>query len=273
MSINAYATMPLPVGSQPKDYSGDYNLGFYAVETTQRYIYGSRAMTWDGKVFKYSHAVAAVKSGWGAFNTVDVDGLISVVLPNAVAIGDTEWTITVASGDGYAKDGVVAKDELVGGYVVAGHGEDKVMNRTIVANTAVASGGGTSVITVDGPATQAMTATTSYSEVVLNPYRYLAVAPNESTYESVMCVPAAAAGAGYNFWGQTWGPCWVIPGGGDASPGDTANDRTMYFVGDGSVNGGYALTTESGYQLAGFIIDSTKSGTGCMPLLMLQISI
>ncbi len=69
------------------------------------------------------------------------------------------------------------------------------------------------------------------------------------------------------------GPCWCTPGGADSTPGDSANDRSVVFVGDGSVNGVTAITLENGYQVAGFIIDPTEVGTGCMPLVMLQISI
>ncbi len=86
-----------------------------------------------------------------------------------------------------------------------------------------------------------------------------------------MCVPNYPATTGYNFWGQTEGPCWVVPGGADATPGDTANDRTAYFVGDGSVNFGTSLVVESGYQKAGYCIDPTVSGTSAMPLVFLQL--
>ena len=65
----------------------------------------------------------------------------------------------------------------------------------------------------------------------------------------------------------------MVPGGGDATPGDATADRMAYFVSDGSINGGGAVTIETGLQPAGFITDSTEGSTGTMPMVMLQISI
>ena len=266
----AYPCAPLDYQAEPQDLTGVYNLGIYTAETTQRYVFGTRKVTWDGRVFKYGHCAAAVYSGYGAFNAGTHYGDY-VVMPIAAAIGASAVTITIDSSAGFAGDGALAKNELAGGYIVFDNNTTGSQTRLILANTAVASGGGTSIINLDGPiATTALT-TSSGSELILNPYAHLSVAPNN--YASVMGVPAVSASATYNIWLQTWGPCWVTPGGSDASPGDTAGDRTMYFVGDGSVNGGTSLTLETGYQVAGFIIDETASGTSAMPMLMLQISI
>ena len=257
--------------SLPLDLAGNSpSRSIYAIETTQRYQYGQRLITVDGRCFKYSHSVGTLLSGYGAANIAPQN--IGAVPPAAYTAGDLKVLVTIASGDGYAGDGVVAADELAGGYFVSGHDETAaVQNRLIIGNTAVASGGGTTILTLDGPIANAQT-TSGYNEVTLNPYRYLSKGV-DFEYNAFMCVPAVNAASTYNFWGQTWGPCFVVPGGGDATPGDSANDRSMYFVGDGSVNGGTALTVENGYQLAGFIIDATASGTSAMPLLMLQISI
>jgi hypothetical protein len=220
-------------------------------------------------VFKYGHCRAAVKSGYGAFNAGTHYGDY-VVLPGAASIGDTKVTVTVDSSAGFAGDGAIAKNELAGGYVVFNHNTENSETRLILSNTAATSGT-TSILTLDGPVAYAAYTTSTGSELILNPYAHLSASSNN--YAAVMGVPAVTAAATYNVWIQTWGPCWVTPGGGDASPGDTVNDRTMYFVGDGSVNGGTSLTLETGYQVAGFIIDETESGTSAMPMLMLQISI
>lgn len=247
------------------------NNGLYKQTSDQKFHYGKRIITFDGRIFKYGGSKTALLSGFGAANYTSAANIIGAVLPAAVAVSDRIVTVTIASGDGYAGDGVVAKNELVGAYVVMGHGESLVQNRVIVANDAVASGGGTTKITLDGAIEQIMTASSSYCEIQLNPYKYLGKGALE--YNAFMCVPSQNVTSGYNFFGQTWGPCWITPGGADATPGDSANDRTVYFVGDGSVNGGTALTVESGYQKAGFIIDSTANGTGALPLVMLQLSV
>jgi len=272
----AYPHGPLGWFAKPKDFSGDYNLGYAATETTQRYVFGTRAMTWDGKVFKYSHSVGTLYAGYGAANishgsSNTIARLINSVTPAAYVAGQKKILVTIAATECYAGDGVLAENELAGAYIVIGHGAAATTeNRTVLANTAVASGGGTTTVTLDFPLAVAHDAGVA-CELPLNPYRYLS--KGSFDYNAFMCVPAYAASSGYNFWGQTWGPCWCVPGGSDASPGDTANDRTAYFVGDGSVNFGYSLTVESGYQKAGFCIDPTVSGTGAMPLVMLQISI
>lgn len=228
-------------------------------------------MTWDGRVYKYGHAAAEIKSGYGAFNAGTHYGDY-VVMPTAgAAIGDSRITVTIDSSAGYAGDGALAKDELAGGYIVLDHNTEDSQTRLILGNTAVASSGGTSILDLESPIALAALTVASGSEITLNPYAHLSSASN--SYASVMGVPAVTAQATYNAWIQTWGPCWVTPGGSDASPGDTAGDRSMYFVGDGSVNGAYGLAIETGYQLAGFMIDETASGTSGQPLIMLQISI
>lgn len=254
--------------AEVKDFvSSGYKLSYAAIETTQRNVPGRAAITRDGRIFRYGRSLGNVLSGFGAANIAPQN--IGAVIPIAAAVGASEVVATIASNDGYAGDGAVAENELIGGYWVSGHGESLVQNRLILANTAVASGGGTTRIALDAPIANAMTAASSYVEILLNPYRYLSKGAYE--YHCFMCIPAVNAGSGYWFWGQRRGPCWVCPGGGDASPGDTANDRTAYFVGDGSVNFGYALTVESGYQKAGYCMDRTASGTSAMPQIFLQL--
>jgi len=265
-----YPCGPLGPNASPRDLTGAAYQGSYtAIETTQRFVFGTRMITWDGRVFKYCHSVGTLLSGFGAANIAPYN--IGAVLPAAAAVGDREVLVTIASGDGYAADGVVAKDELAGAYFISGNGESLVQNRLIESNTVVASGGGTSTVTLDAPIANAMTISSSYCEIILNPYKYLSKGAYE--YNAFMCVPAVNAASTYNFWGQTWGPCWVTPGGADTTPGSSVDDRTAYFVGDGSVNYGTAIDEEKGYQLAGFGIDTNSASLTAAPLLMLQISI
>lgn len=265
--------MPLASLAGPLDNSGTAEYGPYAVSTTQEHQYGRRMITWDGKVFKYCHSLGTLYCGYGAFNGANatVARLINSVTPAAIVAGDKKTTITIAATEGYAGDGVIALNELAGSQIVLGHGAAALTEqRTIVTNTVGASGGGTITVEVDYPFVIAHAAGVA-CEIPMNPYRYTVA--GGTSYAAVMCVPNYPATTGYNYWGQTWGPCWCVPGGGDASPGDTASDRMAFFVGDGSVNFGTSLTVETGYQPAGFCIDTTASGTSAMPLIMLQISI
>lgn len=266
-----FPTGPIDWPGSPYDLADDNNLGYYTVETTQRFIYGARGMTWDGKVFRYCNAEAAVYAGYGAFNGANatVARLINSVTPVAYVIGQQDIKITIASTEGQAGDGAIAEDELAGARIVLGHGgESLTETRTVVGNDVNVSGAGTTILTLDYPLAVAHAAGVA-CELPLNPYRYLHRA--STSYAAVMCVPNFVAAATYKFWGQTKGPCWLVPGGVDASPGDTVNDRSAYFVGDGSVNFGTSLTLETGYQYAGYCIDTTASGTSAMPMVMLML--
>jgi len=265
-----YPFNPVDWPAGPHDFTGDNNLGIYVDDSTQRYVPGTRLTTWDGRVFKYSGSKGALLSGFGAFNDSTAVN-ISVTAATIVA-GQRTIPLAFASGDGYAGDGVCADKELVGGYYVTGHGVSTVQNRLIIDTdgVGVSGTGGTITLYLDGPISNALT--TPFTEVVLNPYRYL-TRNSGGEYQSVMGVPAANRTSTYWGWIQSWGPCWVTPGGADSVPGNSAEDRTVVFVGDGSVNGVTAITLENGYQVAGFIIDETANGTGALPLVMLQISI
>jgi len=266
---------PIIWPAAPHDYTGDYNLGYYATETTQRYVWGTRGMTWDGKVFKYGRAKDTMKPGYGAVNaaTADVSDFLHTNHTLTIAIGDREVLFTVTSGEGYGAGATgIAENELVGGQYVVGHGTSiaATEQRTVTANTSIAATTtGTIMIEVDHPF--AVAHATGFNELTFNPYGYLT--HTDPAIASVMGIPAVTATTGQMVWIQTWGLCWIVPGGTDTTPGDTQNDREMYFVGDHTVNGAATATVETGLQHAGFVTDSTEGSTGTMPMVMLQISI
>jgi len=256
-------------GSLPLDLASDTEvaaMGLYVIETAQRFVFGQRLLTVDGRVFKYGHAIGDLLAGFGAANIAPQN-----LMDNpTVVVGDRTIAFTVESTMGYAAGGLIAKDELIGGYLVIGHGTSKVQNFMITGNTACqATSDADTIVELDHPIT---IAGTLFSEIVLNPYRYLSKGSLE--YNAFMCVPAMNCAATYNFWGQTWGPCWVTPGGGDTTPGSTVDDRTAFFVGDGTVNFGNVIVSAArGHQQAGFAIETTSGSLTALPLLMLQISI
>lgn len=234
---------------------------------------GDRFVTPDGRVFRYAKVgTAGVYSCYGA--TVRASSNISVLAPaqpdGCGAIGDRKIKITIAAADGRAADGVVAVDELKGGYIVIANQGTSGCVRGILGNTVVASGGGTTIVTLDGPLTAAVVASTTYTEILLNPYAFIELfGGTNAEYQSAIGVPAVTATVGKYVWVQTWGPIWITPGGA-TTPGDSVNDREVVFVGDGSINGSAHITNENGYQVAGFIMDS---GSTTPPFIMLQISI
>jgi len=275
-SVFTLPHQPITWGGGPHDYTSssgvhERQLAYYTAETTQRYVWGTRGITWDGKVFRYSRSKDTLYAGYGAVNaaTVTVAELINSNHTLTIEIGDRAVLVTIAAAEGYGA-GAIAKDELAGAQLVVGHGAAATTEtRTVVGNEPVVAGGGTIMVYVDYPF--AIQHTTGFMELPLNAYGYLAKKNNQVA--SVMGVPNIYVTTGYNLWIQTWGLCWCVPGGADADIASTADNRECVFVGDGSVNGSNIITLENGFQRAGFVTDASQTGTGCMPMVMLQISI
>jgi len=115
----------------------------------------------------------------------------------------------------------------------------------------------------------------NWTEILPNPYADLRGAKLSNEKVSHAGIPGTEAALDEYFWVQTWGPCWIEPGGGSPNGvGVGVNERTVVFVGDGSVNAvtdiSPASASEVGYQVAGFIIQNDSAGAG-PPLVMLQI--
>lgn len=281
MSGNSFTLPNGPLNwiASPKDAEGNLNLGIYAEETVQRYIYGTRHITWDGRVFKYGWAETALRASFGAANYTNNATQNGAALPYAIVAGDRKIFITIANTNGF-EGGAIAENELAGGYIGIQCTDCPATTRCIVANDYVSTAGGVIQLTLDAPIPQAYPTSGSWADMVLNPYHYLGNIEGSSNlgFQAWMGVPVNDVTTDHNCWIQTWGPCYVVAGGGDSTPGDTAGDRTVFFVGDGSINGGNAVTIESGFQQAGFIIDATAtvagaSAGGAVPMVMLQISI
>jgi hypothetical protein len=268
-----YPKGPLTWFSDPKDFTGGFNKGRFTTETIQRFEYGTRYLTRDGRVFKYGHATAECQSGYGAANYALCN--ISAVLAADAAEGDTTVKVTVTSG-GYAASGVIAENELAGGYLILNNGVEDPQNFLILGNDASVSAT-TCLIHLDGPLWQAVT-TSGYCEVLDNPYAHLygGITIGSNGFVSFMGIPCRNLAATYNGWIQTWGPCWITPSSsGSSSPGYSAGDRECFFLaqGNGSIISGTGATVETGNQHCGFIINRSETTAGGPPLVMLQISI
>jgi len=249
--IFQYPHRPLDWMATPHDFTGDNILSVRAVETTQRYIYGTRYTTWDGRVFKYSHAVAAVYSYHGARCG---EGSIVSWTANPVAgyAGDRHVTVTVASR---------TEDDLAGGYFMMydASGTDTTLLFGITGNEATS--GSTTKIYLDGALPVAST-TSDYHELFENPYRELTEATS-GTY-AWMGVPAMTAAATYNFWCQTWGPAYIS--GGEAL--DEAADQRVVKWGSNAAL--YDDSTKTAGQIAGYQLQGSNSTAG--PLIYLMCS-
>jgi len=259
-------TLPFaPIGYQadPIDFTGDNMLGIYTTETTQRYIYGTRLITWDGRVYKYCNAVAQVYSYWGA-NAYEDAAVSWTAVPAAGVIAAGERRAVVTLGDR-------STDDLAGGYLIT---EDNSATTTTYLHGIVGNNDTATVTTVYLDAPMPITTTTSdHHEVFENPYRETKA--HAAGVCPVVCVPAQSAAAGYKYWGQTYGPAYISPTNSTIDD-PAANEHTVYFSYEGTVGGlveGAVGSTEA--QHAGFILnpDITSSGNIAGPLIMLHISI
>jgi len=251
----------------PDLLGGNSGHRIWEVNTTQKYTLGARVVYPDGRVFRYAKAGGTLIPGQGC-HSYQQQYIRYAVLAAAAAAGATQLSVTVNADDGEVdtNDGALATNELQGGYCVIfdKSATNMVVLRKIIANTAVASGGGTTVITIDDPIPNALT-TTDAIECMASPY--FDVRNDSSDQRAIVGVPTMVAAANEYLWIQTWGVCWVAP---HDTVGTGANVHTAVFNHDGSL-GLHADGAE--LQHAGFVLQRGRSNAQGAPFIMLQISI
>jgi len=256
-------------GSQPQDLSGDNAdtpyLGIYTQETTQRFMLGTRYITWDGRVFKY-----AKSSGTWTCSSLVHHTLKQEILWNALTadqpIGSYQVECDVDTTDADGSGNIVA-DALSGGYVAVFG--TTVAIRGIVANNAVVTGSTNITLDLDAPCSTAWT--TSHScEAMSSPYYGVNntgdVAVQGHVGRAVMpCV------SGEFGWIQTWGVCFISP---QANVGAGTWQTGVTCRTDGSLDcRNNRLEGTADYQQpVGFVI-SNNDAAQALPFIMLQISI
>jgi len=256
---------------------GGSQQGLYGQSATPNYIIGTRRISPDGRVYRYVKAtniIAQTHFGLKFYSRI-ADGIGNTPPLQTQIVGDS--TIKIDSGKGAAG---VAKDELVGGYVIIHLGSDNYNQfRGITGNT-LADGDGYVTITLDAPLTAAIKLSHSV-EVLQNPYGNVRLMAGPSGgmagtgFASVAGIPnVKTLVANQYIWIQTWGPIWINPHG-DAGSGVDQCERKLVFDAEGSVSvadevsHGGITQTDGDEQVAGFIIDRVAGGP---PLIMLQIS-
>jgi len=261
---------PLDANALPLDFTTTYKHGIRVAETTQRFVYGTRYLTWDGRAYKYSKSSGACYTHrLNAFgNTIasDANGIDYSVFTNTQAIGDTEVTLTAGST-------AITEDYLAGGLLVVVPTESvtdgQVMERIITGNTSAAATTGECTMYFDEPLELAIT-TSNYGYVMPSSYNNI-LYENTGGLKSFAGLSATYVSAtGYNFWTQTYGVCQLSPQ--NPPLGYTAYQRGLWARHDGTVDGS---STSSGTwgtsyvtdQYVGYILDNNASqngSTNCM---------
>ena len=239
----------------------------YEAGTTQYYDVGSRYVTGDGRIFRYALAGGTLIPGQGV-KSYHEQHIAYAVFPAAAAAGTTTLSVTVAAHDGSiaTHDGTLVENELVGGYILIFDktATNMTVFRQILSNTAVASGGGTTVITIDDPIPNALS-TSDACECMASPY--LSVVNDTDENKAVVGLPSMVATVGQYLWIQTYGPCWIAP---HADVGTGANVHEAFFNHDGSLG---IHGDGASLQHAGFVMTRARGGGQGAPFIMLQISI
>lgn len=235
---------PINWPAVPHDFTGELNLGIYAKETTQRYVYGTRYITWDGRVYKYMGVTTdGVSSYHACCNTLgNFTDWVAAIKSSA---GDTSCLIT---------DTALAKDQLAGGMIqiynttTAGLGTQ----HSIVGNEATV--GSTTLLYLEFPLPIDIT-TSERIEVFQNPYSKVQSGNND--FAAWLGVSNIKADTGYKVWVQTWGPAMVSPGN-ETLDDPIGGERETYFHAHGTIKEIGDLTVGNN-QHAGYILNQ---GTG-----------
>jgi|GEM_PF-698052 len=265
-------------GSYPSVTEGDVLEGGAPQGTreesaTQNYPLGTKRKYADGRVFRYIKARTALAPEFGAaYAAKTITQAVAPTQGTGIGLaGGYTVKITVGATDGLGGDGVIAADELVGGYVVIGNGTgEHPQNRQIVSNTAEAGGGGTITLTLDEPLVE--NAVGLGVETLMNPWILSDMYVTNSAYVTARGMPAMEVTINYFAWVQTAGPCWITSNGATCN---SAGDRQIYFAANGSCVSGDEVTGDVNVQqLAGHAIDMSGSGSSNAPFvnLMLEVS-
>jgi len=267
---------------------GDAELQFdmgtpYEVDTVQKFPIGTRLCLGD-RSFYYAYASGTCTPNVLAYkakktNTVAVAPTQATAAAQAAAYpGETlaagvalsrYVTVTIDTEIGVLTTGVLSANEMAGGYIVIGNnGTGGPQMRRIVSHPALTTTGGSLTMKLDAPLFASLTAASSTIEFMENPFYCLKADNAGGDYVAYIGVPTVTAASGQYFWLQTWGPCWVTS---NSNTCDSALDRMIAVVGDGSVRSVTDVTVENGTQVIGYALDMSGSASSNAPFVYLML--
>jgi hypothetical protein len=254
-----------------------------AVDTVKKYPIGTKLVS-GMRTFYYAYASGTCNSEWGCYkakktNTCAVAptqataAAMAAAYPKetlaAGAVGSQYVTVTIDTEIGVLTTGVLSENELAGGFIVIGNGSAQHPQMfEIISHPALATAGGSLTVKLDNKLITAVTAATTTIELMENPFYCVKGDGSGGDYVTFLgvCAPPAVASGEY-FWLQTRGPAWVTS---DSHTCDSAQDRTIVWVGNGSVVSSNDVTLESGFQIAGRALDMSGSTESNAPFIYLE---
>lgn len=253
------------------DIPGSYDFLYQASLTRDpQWLIGDRVVLQDGRTFRYAYASGTCNPEVGAYkakksNTVAV---APTQATGAGVVGSRTVTVTIDTEIGVLTTGVLSANELAGGYVVVGNGGGQhPQMRRIVSHPALATAGGSLTITLDAPLVTAVTVATTTIELMENPFYCVKADMSGGDYVTYLGVPARVLTTGQYGWIQTKGIAWITS---DGHTCDSAGDRTIVWVGNGSVVSSNDVTVEDGIRIAGVAMDMASSGASNAPFVNLN---
>lgn len=236
---------------------------------------GDRVVLPDGRAFRYAKCgstLESMKFFVFSYNPLVAEKTSPTCVPTAtVAVGAKSAAFTVTAGKiGVNRDGVIAADELRGGYISFYGSSSDRQQRGIIGNTALAATGTSITIYFDAPIVTAMAASTA-TEILANPYSDVRKAAGGQA--SALGLPNVVATTGQYFWIQTWGICRLSPDSNDNS-GFKNNMRQFYVdqYGLSQMPASYDETKAS-RQAVGFVVERSDGVSGdTAPFVNLQIN-
>lgn len=227
--------------------------------TIQNYDIGTR-LVMDDRVFRYSKAGGnLVALTVGKCGVMPREGNCAKA---TYAVGTFKMTLPVNTQGDKATD-EVKKDYWKEGYIWI-QTEPKQLIRIKSSDAAVNAVGEFIPVTlwealkveVLGKSTGTDRWITAWANI------YSDILPSSSVRMSNVVIPLISVASGNYFWGQTWGPCFGRYFG--TKPGETDNDREVYFHIDGALIAGSGVSIDGSSavkQRAGFIITNTSPWT------------
>jgi len=242
--------------------------GITEVSATAKYDIGVLMTDTMGNKYRYGKtggsSVLTQRGAW-TYN-YQISGHLAV--PTTSAIGARVVYATVTITDGIAGDGVIAADYLKDGYVIIWHADATIIRARILSNTAVAAGGGTIALTIEGVLPAAVTLATETLELIANPWLD-ARTGNGGSNHAFIGQPMGPLVTAYPYgWFLTHGPTFIDP---QATVG-LAYKQEVCFRHDGSID---VFDDTSAYtknvQRAGYVLSNYATGLQAAPLIMLDL--
>jgi len=250
-----------------------------AAHSVQQFPIGTRYVNGD-RAYRYARAGGTLRTDLlgkiGQIQCIKYCSIQATALQYATTIA-----VTVGSTDGHAGDGVVAVNELAGGYILIFDatytgGQPQVIQ--IRSNTVVASSGGTMTLVTDEGVQNALT-TDDHAELIASPYRNILAQASlaySNTYGHIGR-PVIPATSGQFLWVQTWGPCFLSPQtdvGVNTGGSGAGQNYVVVSRHDGSIDTLlYSDATHDQAQIVGFVMAcATTAGGQGAPFVFLTIA-